>query len=180
MLVCRRIWRVYKEFIWSFGAFSSQFAVGIVCYARTTISNGYFIALTFAGSLGRYLNTRPSGLAFKQLPRDPANVNAWKTMDDPYNIIYLRKIPLPTSNFPTKNTTLYHASSVFRFRITILAYASSLVLLWHYMYQTSFYAMELKLLMITSATNDVNNRNITPVVRAFRRNMSKIMNKNEN
>ena len=57
-------------------AFSSQFAVGIVSYARTTIIHGYFIAITFAWSLGRYLNTQPSGLVFKQLSRDPANVNA--------------------------------------------------------------------------------------------------------
>ena len=64
------------EFIWSFGVFSSQFAIGIVSYARTTIIHGYFIAITFAGSLRRYLNTRPSGLVFKQLPGDPANVNA--------------------------------------------------------------------------------------------------------
>ena len=56
--------------------FSSQFAVEIVSYARTTIIHGYSIVMTFAGSLGRYLNTRPSGLVFKQLPRDPANVNA--------------------------------------------------------------------------------------------------------
>ena len=72
------------EFIWSFGAFSSQFAAGIVSYARTTIIHGYFIAITFAGSLGRYLNAWPSGLVFKQLPRDPANVNARSTMGDPY------------------------------------------------------------------------------------------------
>ena len=84
MLVCRRVWRVYIEFIWSFGLFSSQFAVGIVSYARTTIIHIYFIAITFAGSLGRYLNTRPSGLVFKQLSRDPANIKPWKTMDDPW------------------------------------------------------------------------------------------------
>ena len=35
-----------------------------------------FIALTLAGSLSRCLNTRPYSLMFKQLPRDPANVNA--------------------------------------------------------------------------------------------------------
>ena len=64
------------KFIWSFGTFSLPFAVGIVSYARTTIIHGYFIAITFAGSLGRYLNTRPSGLVCKQLARDPANVNA--------------------------------------------------------------------------------------------------------
>ena len=29
------------------------------------------------------LNTRPIGLVFKQHPRDPANVNAWKNMCDP-------------------------------------------------------------------------------------------------
>ena len=55
-----------------------------VKYARITITHVCFIALTLAGSLGRYLNTRPSGLVFKQLPRDPANVNAWKNMCDPY------------------------------------------------------------------------------------------------
>ena len=30
------------------------------------------------------LNTRPIGLVFEQHPRDPANVNAWKNMCDPY------------------------------------------------------------------------------------------------
>ena len=78
----------FEEIIWSLygalGAILSQFSVRIVSYARTTIIYGYFIAITFAGFLGRYLNTRPSGLVFKQLPRDPANVNAWKTMGDPY------------------------------------------------------------------------------------------------
>ena len=44
--------------------------------AKITITHVCFIALTLAGSLGRYLNTRPDGLVFKQLPRDPANVNA--------------------------------------------------------------------------------------------------------
>ena len=47
-----------------------------VKYARITITHVCFIALTLAGSLGRCLNTRPNGLVFKQLPRDPANVNA--------------------------------------------------------------------------------------------------------
>ena len=45
-------------------AFSSQFAIGIVGYARTTITHDYFIAITFVGSLGRYLNTRPSSIVF--------------------------------------------------------------------------------------------------------------------
>ena len=71
------------ELISSFGAFLSQFAVGIVSYVRTRIIRGFFITMTFAWSLGRYFNTRPSGFVFKQLPRDPANVNAWKTMSDP-------------------------------------------------------------------------------------------------
>ena len=64
------------EFIWSFGAFSSEFAVGIVSYTRTKIIHGYFIAITFARSLGRDLITRPNGLVYKKLPRNPANVNA--------------------------------------------------------------------------------------------------------
>ena len=32
------------------------------------------------------LKTAASGLGFQHLPRDLANVNAWKTMFDPYNI----------------------------------------------------------------------------------------------
>ena len=47
-----------------------------VKYARITITHVCFIELTLAGSLGRCLNTWPNGLMFKQLPRDPANVNA--------------------------------------------------------------------------------------------------------
>ena len=43
-----RILRVSMEFLWRFGAFSSQFAIGIVSYARTTIIHGYFTAITFA------------------------------------------------------------------------------------------------------------------------------------
>ena len=37
-----------------------------------------FHALTFAGSRGCCLNTRPIGRVFKHLPRDPASVNAMK------------------------------------------------------------------------------------------------------
>ena len=47
-----------------------------VKYARIKITYVCFIALTFAGSLGRFLITRPLGLVFKQHPRDPASVNA--------------------------------------------------------------------------------------------------------
>ena len=36
----------------------------------------FFIELTLIGSLGRFLSARPISLVFKQLPRDPANVNA--------------------------------------------------------------------------------------------------------
>ena len=57
-----------------------------VKYARITITHVCFIALTLAKSLGRCLNSRPLGLVFKQLPRDPANVNAWKNMCDFYNV----------------------------------------------------------------------------------------------
>ena len=57
-----------------------------VKYARITITHVCFIALTLAWSLGRCLKTRPLGLVFKQLPRDPANVNARKNMCDPYNV----------------------------------------------------------------------------------------------
>ena len=66
-----------------------------VKYARITITHVCFIALTLAWSLGRCLKTRPLGLVFKQLPRDPANVNARKNMCDPYNVkweAYKRKL----------------------------------------------------------------------------------------
>ena len=56
-------------------------------------------------------------------------------------IIYLRKIPLSTSNCPTqKYKILYHATRLFQFRITILDYVGSLLLQWRY--QTSFNKME--------------------------------------
>ena len=38
----------------------------------------FFHALTFAGSRGCCLNTRPIGGVFKHLLRDPASVNAMK------------------------------------------------------------------------------------------------------
>ena len=46
---------------------------GKICKNNTHVC---FIALTFARSLWRCLTTRPDGLMFKQLPRDPTNVNA--------------------------------------------------------------------------------------------------------
>ena len=60
--------------------FKRRLQRGLCCnqvkYARITITHVCFIELTLAGSLGRCLNTWPNGLMFKQLPRDPANVNA--------------------------------------------------------------------------------------------------------
>ena len=38
----------------------------------------FFHALTFSGSRGSCLDTRPPGRVFKLLPRDPANANALK------------------------------------------------------------------------------------------------------
>ena len=40
------------------------------------ITRGFFHALTFAGSRGSCLKTRPLCREFKHLPRDPASVNA--------------------------------------------------------------------------------------------------------
>ena len=47
-----------------------------VKYARIMITYVWFIASRLAGSLGRCLNTRPNDLVSKQLPWDPANINA--------------------------------------------------------------------------------------------------------
>ena len=47
----------------------------------------FFNALTFARSLGRCWKPRP-GRGFQHLPRDLANVNAWKTMFDPYFVVF--------------------------------------------------------------------------------------------
>ena len=55
--------------------FSAAYAtLGKICKTNDTFV--CFIDLTLAGSLGRCINTLPDGLVFKQLPRDPANVNA--------------------------------------------------------------------------------------------------------
>ena len=62
-------------------------------------------------------STRPIGLVFKQLPRDPASVNAWKTCAIPKvdyrfsenvmtSIITLRKIRKNLVVFTPKNTIL--------------------------------------------------------------------------
>ena len=56
-------------FLWAFGW-------NQVKYVRIAITHVNFIELTLVGSLGECLNTQPYGLVFKQLPRDPVNVNA--------------------------------------------------------------------------------------------------------
>ena len=68
---CKKIGilRFQRRFQWAFGW-------NQVKYARIMITHVFFISLTLAGSLGRYLNNRPNGHVFKQLPRDMANVNA--------------------------------------------------------------------------------------------------------
>ena len=60
-----------------------------VKYARITITHVCFIALTLVGSLGWCLNTRPYRLVFKELPWDPANINARKNMCDPYILLQI-------------------------------------------------------------------------------------------
>ena len=49
------------------------------------IEHVFFNALTFARSLGR-CGKPQTGFGFQHLPRDLANVNAWKTMFDPHII----------------------------------------------------------------------------------------------
>ena len=59
----------------------------------------FFHALTFAGSLGSYLNTRPLGGLFKHGLRDPASVNETNMCDRYSCIFYLNSayIALKTS-----------------------------------------------------------------------------------
>ena len=49
------------------------------------------------------LKTAAFGLGFQHLPRDLANVNAWKTMFDPYIYVYsvLAHLDFPSSLFIT-------------------------------------------------------------------------------
>ena len=54
----------------------------------------FFHALTFAGSRVSCLNTRPIGIVFKHLQKDPTSVNAMKQT---YVIVILAYI-LPYSN----------------------------------------------------------------------------------
>ena len=48
------------------------------------------------------LKTSAYGLGFQHLPRDLANVNAWKTMFDPY-IDSFDKVQLEKLSYKTKN-----------------------------------------------------------------------------
>ena len=58
-------------------------------YARITITHVcLFPCINTCGFLGRCLNTWHYSPMFKQLPRDPLNVNAWKTCVVPIYTIY--------------------------------------------------------------------------------------------
>ena len=52
------------------------------------------------------LKTSAYGLGFQHLPRDLANVNAWKTMFDPYNIIGKKNNQTSVSGADWEITTL--------------------------------------------------------------------------
>ena len=56
-----------------------------VFYAIIAIERG-FRCIDIRQVPWEVLKTAASGLGFQHLPRDLANVNAWKTMFDPYNI----------------------------------------------------------------------------------------------
>ena len=53
------------------------------------------------------LKTSAYGLGFQHLPRDLANVNAWKTMFDPYIIARLSKSSIDISKVQLSNSDLY-------------------------------------------------------------------------
>ena len=44
------------------------------------------------------LKTSAYGLGFQHLPRDLANVNAWKTMFDPYNVVSFEQLGTDCKN----------------------------------------------------------------------------------
>ena len=46
-----------------------------------------FQCINICQVLWEVLKTMASGLGFQHIPRDLANVNVWKTMFDPYNLI---------------------------------------------------------------------------------------------
>ena len=78
------IWRKKRDILMFKRCFQCGLGWNQVKYARIMITHVCFITLILAGSLGRCLNTRPDVIVFKQLPVDLVNVNAWKTICDPY------------------------------------------------------------------------------------------------
>ena len=66
---------------------------------------------------GDVLKTAASGLGFQHLPRDLANVNAWKTMFDPYNgywnIIYYVWSPNVPKSLYDATRSLIHTKVIF-------------------------------------------------------------------
>ena len=84
---CHFVWWIQVEengYFMFMRHFQCDFGWNQVKYARITITHVCFIAWTLFVALRRCLNTQPSGIVFKQLPRDPASVNARKNMCDPY------------------------------------------------------------------------------------------------
>ena len=52
------------------------------------------------------LKTAAYGLGFQHLPRELANVNAWKTMFDPYNILFAFVVSTQTKELGIQQTFL--------------------------------------------------------------------------
>ena len=65
-------------------------------YAMIAIEH-VFSCINIRQALWEMLKTAASGLGFQHLPQDLVNVNAWKTMFDPYNILTL-KTPRKTAS----------------------------------------------------------------------------------
>ena len=65
----------------------TQNVANVFSFNAIIVRTWFFNALTFARSPGEVLKTAAFGLGFQHLPRDLANVNAWKTMFDPCTII---------------------------------------------------------------------------------------------
>ena len=90
------------------------------------ITHVFFHALTFPGSRGSCLNTRPSGRVFKHRPRDPASVNAMQqtcvivilaflpdfSINRAENVALTLNIPFLTLNFSKQNGVSVKLSNV--------------------------------------------------------------------
>ena len=61
----------------------------------------------------KVLKTAASGLGFQHLPRDLANVNAWKTMFDPYIIDHINENQMPWWDCAILQTDLGLAVPIF-------------------------------------------------------------------